>query len=115
MNLVFIALGGFMGANARYIIGLFAKKYIKGSIPMGTLFINAMGSLLLGILVAKGISGNTYAFLGVGFMGAFTTFSTFKLELVQLWLSKEKRASVLYLFLSYVLGIGLATIGYIWS
>lgn len=112
MNLLFIALGGFIGANARYIIGQLAKKYIKGSIPIGTLFINAMGSLLLGMLVGKGISGNVYAFFGVGFMGAFTTFSTFKLELVQLWQSKEKTAYVLYIILSYVLGIALAMIGY---
>jgi fluoride exporter len=112
MNLLFIALGGFIGANARYIIGLLAKRYIKGSIPIGTLIINAIGSFLLGMLVGKGISGNVYAFLGVGFMGAFTTFSTFKLELVQLWQSKEKKASVLYFILSYVLGIALATIGY---
>lgn len=113
MNLILIALGGFIGANARYIISLLAKKYIKASIPIGTLFINSVGSFLLGLLVGKGMSGEIYAFFGVGFMGAFTTFSTFKFELVQLWQSKETKAYVLYLILSYVLGISLATIGYL--
>lgn len=115
MHLFLIALGGFLGANARYIIGQLAKKYIRGSIPIGTLFINAMGSFLLGMLAGKGISGDVYAFFGVGFMGAFTTFSTYKLELVQLWQSKEKQASVLYFILSYVLGIALAALGYSFS
>jgi CrcB protein len=113
MNLVLIAVGGFIGANARYIIGLLAKKYIKVSIPIGTLFINAIGSFLLGLLLGKGIKGDVYSFLGIGFMGAFTTFSTFKLELVQLWETKEKNAFILYLLLSYGLGIVLAMFGLI--
>jgi CrcB protein len=112
MSFVLIAAGGFIGANARYIIGLLAKKYINVTIPIGTLFINAIGSLLLGLLVGKGIRGDVYSFLGVGFMGAFTTFSTFKFELVQLWQSKEHKAFVQYLIWSYGLGIILASIGF---
>lgn len=113
MNIILIALGGFIGANARYIIGLLAKKYINVSIPLGTLFINAIGSLFLGMLIGKGIRGDEYSFLGVGFMGAFTTFSTFKLELLQLWQSKEYKSFILYIILSYGLGIVLASIGFL--
>lgn len=113
MSFVLIAIGGFIGANARYIIGQLAKKYINVSIPLGTLFINAIGSLLLGLMVGKGIRGDVYSFLGVGFMGAFTTFSTFKLELIQLWESKEYKAFVLYLIMSYGIGIVLASIGFL--
>ncbi|MCM3601555.1 fluoride efflux transporter CrcB [Robertmurraya korlensis] len=113
MIFILIAVGGFIGANARYIIGQLAKKYLNFSIPLGTLIINAIGSLLLGLLVGKGIRGDVYSFLGVGFMGAFTTFSTFKLELIQLWESKEYKAFVLYLLLSYGIGIVLASIGFL--
>jgi len=115
MSLLFIALGGFFGAIGRFVIAVLSKKYIKSSIPIGTLLVNASGSLLLGWLLGKGVQGYTYSFFGVGFMGAFTTFSTFKLELVQLWQSNQKFAFFLYLTVSYLLSIVLAAIGYFLS
>lgn len=112
MNVLLIAIGGFFGAIGRFVISVLSKKYIKSFIPIGTLLVNASGSFLLGVLLGKGIQGHIYSFFGVGFMGAFTTFSTFKLELVQLWKSKQKFMFLLYLTLSYLLGTVLAAVGY---
>jgi CrcB protein len=78
------ALGGFAGAIARYRLSAAVSKRFPSLLPYGTLSINALGSLLLGILAGHGFGESARLLLGTGFMGAFTTFSTFKLESVNL-------------------------------
>lgn len=90
MPLVLIAIGGAAGAVSRYVIdGLIAER-APGAFPWGTLTINLSGSLLLGLLFAlatergilpAGIRGP----LMIGFLGAYTTFSTLMLESWRLW------------------------------
>ncbi|MDQ0156675.1 fluoride efflux transporter CrcB [Robertmurraya andreesenii] len=106
-----IALGGFFGANARYLIGQWAKKKLRTDVPIGTLAVNLIGSFLLGILIGGSFEGHVYHLIGVGFMGAFTTFSTMNVEAVQLYMKKKIAVSVIYLGITYIGGILLAFLG----
>lgn len=114
MNWAFIGVGGFLGANFRFIIGNLAKKYFHGHFPLGTFFVNLLGSFLLGLLFAlsREGSGSIYSFLGIGFMGAFTTFSTMNVEGIQLIVEGRTSISILYLGATYFFGICLAFVGF---
>jgi CrcB protein len=80
-----IALGGALGSLARAGLSLWLSS---GRFPWGTISVNLAGSFLLGLVVAaaafKAIDPPTAAFLGLGFCGAFTTFSTFSVETLAL-------------------------------
>jgi CrcB protein len=112
MNIILVAAGGFFGAISRFAISNWGKKRYGGDFPYATLFINLLGSFLLGLLVGAKVAEGWRLFAGVGFMGAFTTFSTFKQESIQLHAKKKGKVLFVYLVLSYVLGIGLAFLGF---
>jgi CrcB protein len=78
IELLSVAVGGFFGAICRF--GLSRSLQKKRIFPIGTLAVNLTGAFLLGLLAGIQLKGNGYLLLGIGFMGAFTTFSTFKLE-----------------------------------
>jgi CrcB protein len=84
MDYVFIALGGGAGALFRYISSSFVNKLLKIQIPAGTLAVNAAGSLLIGVLFSifekYKVPAEFRLFLTVGFLGGYTTFSTYSLE-----------------------------------
>ncbi|MGD6974524.1 fluoride efflux transporter CrcB [Bacillus altitudinis] len=111
MSGLLIAVGGFLGAISRFALSKWLQKKISSNFPLGTLFVNLLGSFLLGLIVGTGLSSNLYDFLGIGFMGAFTTFSTFKLENIQLREKRKNSILLYYLFSSYVGGIILAFFG----
>lgn len=84
-----VSAGGMLGANARYLVGLWAADRWATSFPWGTLLINVSGSFVLGFyltLVTERIAGRatTRLFLATGFLGAYTTFSTFGYDTVHL-------------------------------
>lgn len=106
-----VALGGFFGACARYGIGVWGKRKFQARLPVFTLFINLSGSFLLGIVAAAGGS-EVSLLVGTGFMGAYTTFSTFNAENVQLWRSRAWRTLTVYVAGSYIFGVLLAWTGY---
>lgn len=107
-----VAVGGFCGAICRFGISNWTKKYIGSKFPYGTLFVNLVGSFLLGLIVGSHANNTLYLLFGTGFMGAFTTFSTFKLESLQLGVHKDRTILYIYLGISYTLGILLAFAGY---
>ena len=81
-----IALGGAVGANARYWLGLwFRAQPWAQEFTWGTLVVNVSGSLALGVVAAvfKDRSGPWFLLLGTGFCGGYTTFSTFSLEVAE--------------------------------
>lgn len=106
-----VALGGFFGAIARFGISNWFKKRYSSPFPIGTLFINLLGAFLLGFIIGKGANQLWQLLLGTGFMGAFTTFSTFKLENIQLHSDRNWKIIALYLGASYTFGILLAFLG----
>ena len=85
MPLILIGFGGFAGAISRYLVDGFVTNRTGGAFPWGTLVVNATGSFVLGLLFAMtaerailpaGIRGPVM----IGFIGAYTTFSTYMLE-----------------------------------
>ncbi len=108
-KIIFVALGGAVGATCRYLIGLIP---VKGEFPFLTLLINLCGAVLIGFIVgitlnsgSKNISESQVLFLKVGFCGGFTTFSTFSLEALQLIESGKTLYAGIYVVLSVVLCI----------
>ncbi|GAA4215875.1 CrcB protein [Sagittula marina] len=83
-----VALGGALGASGRYLTGLLMVRLMGRDFPWGTLAVNILGSLLMGFLVVAlaHVSGNRFApLLTTGFLGGFTTFSTFSLDAVTIY------------------------------
>ena len=86
MPYLLVGLGGFIGANARFVVARLVGALFETRFPLGTFVINVSGSFLLGVLgtlVAQKVMPNSESMrlaLGVGFLGAFTTFSTFEFE-----------------------------------
>jgi CrcB protein len=86
MPYLLVGLGGFVGANARFVIARLVGAAFETRFPLGTFVINISGSFLLGVLgtiIALKVMPNSEAMrlaLGVGFLNAFTTFSTFEFE-----------------------------------
>ncbi|WP_085523618.1 fluoride efflux transporter CrcB [Tuberibacillus sp. Marseille-P3662] len=108
MGWIGLCIGAFFGAIGRYLL----SRWNKGRmIPLGTLAANLIGSLLLGIVIALPLSMETRLMLGTGFMGSLTTFSTFNVENIEGMLKKHWRQMVLYMTLTFCLGLILAFIG----
>ncbi len=110
-----VGVGGSLGALARFYVGVAAKRWLGEGWPFGTLIANLLGCLMLGLMTgmaAQGeISASTRAALMVGFLGAFTTFSTFCLEATAL--SRGSAASSgLYVAVSVVGGVALVWLGH---
>jgi CrcB protein len=111
MPYVLVSLGGMMGANMRYIIGRWTGALIETRFPLGTFVINVSGSFLLGVigtLVARRLLANSDEIrlaLGVGFLGAYTTFSTFEFETHALFEDGEWLTAMTNMFLSLFLGL----------
>lgn len=110
-EIIFVSIGGFFGAISRFIISNRIQNRNKSAFPAGTLMVNLIGAFLLGILIGIHIMGHLYALLGIGFMGAFTTFSTFKLEADKLRKLKKNKLFYAYIAISYIAGIFLAFCG----
>ncbi len=116
INLVYVASGGALGAVLRHLTSIFFRFYFP-NFPIGTLFINFLGSFLIGILASnlenKGVSVVFIKyFLIIGILGSFTTFSTFSLETIQLINDKKLFLSLIYISLSISLCIFGAIIGF---
>ena len=112
MRVFLIGIAGAVGALARYGIGVATGTR---TFPVATLGINLFGSFLLGLLLHRApvrLSEDTRLALGVGLLGAFTTFSTFTNETLALARDGRIGTAVLYLSLSIVGGLTAAAIGY---
>lgn len=112
INLLLVGVGGFVGAISRFAITKKMNLY-SSEFPAGTLFVNLSGSLLLGFIAGMYANEMIVLLFGVGFLGAFTTFSTLKFELTDLYLKKNKRTFFIYITLTYGFGILLAYLGYL--
>jgi CrcB protein len=114
-----ISAGGLLGANARYLIGLWASDRWGSIFPWGTLLINVSGCFVIGFyltLVTERFAGRatTRLLVATGFLGAYTTFSTFSYETARLIQTGEVWRALSYVAASLVfglvaVGVGIAT------
>ena len=105
-----IALGGAAGAVARYGVGLWSVVMLGHGFPYGTMVINIWGSFVMGLIIAKfsqmdHVSQEMRSLIATGFLGAFTTFSTFSLDFVTMWERGDSVHAFLYVAASVVLSI----------
>jgi CrcB protein len=112
---VAVALAAAVGAICRYVVDLAVSRRTGSGFPAGTLVVNVTGSLVLGFLAGLGLYhglGDTPRLvIGTGFVGAYTTFSTFSYETFRLLEDGSVREAVLNTTASVVLGLGAATAG----
>jgi CrcB protein len=115
MILLYIALGGAVGAVARYGVGGWVQARTGFGFPWGTLAVNVLGALLIGFalryLEAVRLSAEVRALVIIGMLGAFTTFSTFSYETVALLQDGEWLRAGAYAFGSLVLGLVAVVVG----
>jgi len=112
LTLMQVALGGALGAMARYLAGMAALRALGPGFPWATLAVNVLGSFLMGILVVAlaHFSANRLApFLMTGLLGGFTTFSAFSLDALTLWERGATAQAAAYVAASVALS--LAAIG----
>lgn len=105
MSFLIVGIGGILGSLARFSLGKFISERSNSSFPVGTAFINITGAVMLGIISSIGVSKNLYLFLGDGFLGAYTTFSTFMYEGFNLFQENVKLNAFIYILISIILGI----------
>ena len=116
MTVLMIAVGGAAGAVSRYLVDVWVSERVASSFPWGTLVVNVSGSLVLGLLSALAIESsvlpaNIRLPVMVGFVGAYTTFSTLMLESFRLVESGSAWIAVVNLFASVALGLLALVLG----
>jgi len=118
MKFLIVTIGAGLGGGARYWLSNFISKPLPIFFPYGTLAVNIIGSIIIGVLIfgfeEKGnLSLTLKLFLGVGFCGGFTTFSTFSLETFNLIKNTEFLLACLNIFGSVLLTLLGIYIGYL--
>ncbi|MDF2519489.1 MAG: crcB [Clostridia bacterium] len=105
MALFLVGIGGMLGSLTRYSAGRLINRHIKSAFPYATFIINIVGAFMLGIVSARLSSGELYLLAGEGFLGAFTTFSTFMYEGFDLIKNNKYLNAALYVTATFVLGV----------
>jgi fluoride exporter len=105
MEYILVAIGGALGSITRFTIGKIAAKKIHGAFFVATFFINISGAFLLGMISAPGLDKSIYVLISSGFLGAYTTFSTFMYEGFNLFRDKKKLNAFMYISCSFILGV----------
>ena len=115
MTLIAIAAAGALGAASRYLIDGWVQDRVRGVFPWGTWLINVSGSLALGFLTGlalyHGLTDTPKAVIGAGFVGAYTTFSTFTYETIRLVEEGSRYEAALNAATSTVAGLLAAAAG----
>ena len=107
MNTLYVILGAAVGAPARFVIDQYFRKFTDR--PLGTFLVNVFGSFLIGLTFSK--SEKVYDLVAVGFAGAFTTWSTFMLDLYLGFELKRYREITINLVMSLGFGLAAAYLG----
>ncbi|MGL4405128.1 MAG: fluoride efflux transporter CrcB [Notoacmeibacter sp.] len=123
-QIILVAIGGGLGAVTRHLVSIAAVTWFGTTFPIGTLFVNVFGSLLMGLLMgwlwAQNSGDHIRLFLATGILGGFTTFSAFSLDAVLLYERGDVFAAAIYVAASVLISIvarvaGLAAMRYFFS
>jgi CrcB protein len=116
VTVLLVLLGGAVGAPVRYLSDLAVQRRHGGPFPWGTLTVNVVGSLVLGVTAGAVSAGGGPAWVltlvGTGFCGALTTFSTFGFETVRLVQERCARAAIGSVTLSVTAGLAACALGW---
>lgn len=108
---IMVLVGGSCGAVCRFAVSSMVKRINASNFPATTLLINLIGSFFIGLLVAAHPGNFNQLLLGTGFMGGFTTFSTFQMENITLFEEKNYVLLFINVLSSLICGILLAALG----
>jgi CrcB protein len=116
VNILFIAAGGSLGAVSRYLVSGWVQAWSGGSWPLGTLVVNVLGCFIIGLLSQLAESTGVFtpatrALFFTGFLGGFTTYSTFSAEAYNLAADGAALSTTLYIGLHIVLGLAAVWLG----
>ncbi len=106
-----VAVGGALGSMARYGFGIAVGQAWKDSFPLGTMLINIIGSLVMGLVIGTlarftpAWQNDARLFVAVGILGGFTTFSSFSLDTIAMLERGDVGPALLYVFVSVLVGI----------
>ncbi len=114
MIAAFVALGAAVGAPARYLTDRAVQKRHDTRFPWGTLTVNALASLILGVVAGAAglVSSDIAGLVGTGFCGALSTFSTFSYETVRLGEDRELFHAAANILVAVFVGLGAAALGW---
>jgi CrcB protein len=119
-GLISVALGSVLGAVARYFISGFVARRVGETFPWGTLFINVSGAFLIGLFggLAQNdasilASPDPWLFAVTGFLGAYTTVSSFSLQTLTLARDGESRRAIAYVAISVTFCLAAVTLGFL--
>lgn len=113
-QILFIFLGGGLGSLTRFYLGKFIQSSFSGTFPVGTLAVNIMASLILGLFLGteiRGLSASYRALIAVGFCGGFSTFSTFSNDTLQLIQANRWFEAFINIVLNVVVCIAATFVG----
>ena len=116
MNVLFVAAGGAIGAALRHLSGVWTLRMFGPGYPWGTLFVNVLGSLLMGFFIAwlvkrTGTSNEIRLFVATGILGGFTTFSAFSLDVANLVEKGAMSGAIGYIAASVFFSLAAVFIG----
>jgi CrcB protein len=112
VNLVLVGIGGVVGSLTRFQLGKFIAQRTKTTLPVGTFIINITGAVLLGLMNSLNVNVTLSLLLADGFLGAYTTFSTFMYEGFNLFQENEKMNAFTYIIGSVFIGVVGYVIGF---
>ena len=114
MTWLWVALGAAVGAPARYLTDRWVQSRHDSVFPWGTLTVNVVASLLVGVLAgaANSVSPTLALLLGTGFCGALSTYSTFSYETLRLLENRARFLAVAHVVVALVAGFGAVALGW---
>lgn len=115
-SILYVALGSAIGGVCRYLMQQAIQKPVVGSFPLGTMVVNLLGCLVIGVVFGLAMKNNVLdpmlrLFLAVGICGGFTTFSSFMMENYTLMSAGQMATALAYTALSLALGFGATALG----
>lgn len=115
MILLWVMVAGGLGSGARYLVGVWAANVFGTAFPIATVIVNIAGCFLLGVITpltpSGAVSAEVRAAIGAGFLGGFTTYSTFNQATLLLFTSGATGAAILNVVITLVGGLAAGTMG----
>jgi len=115
MDILLVGIGGAFGGVLRFFLGKLISERSKRTFPLATFLINISGAFLLGLLYSAHVDNRAYLLLGDGFLGAYTTFSTFMYEGFTIFRDNARADAIIYVLCTVLIGAGGFLAGYVFG